>query len=101
MRDHSLMRRHQGTRSTLKGVQMLRFLLAGLITVAGVVLLFVASFGDPNTALRDLRTMLPVIQMKSAPTPAAPQVAQRMQPAQAGPSVAPPDAPPAVQATQP
>jgi hypothetical protein len=33
---------------------MWRFLLAGLGTIGGVVLLFFASFGDPAPALRDL-----------------------------------------------
>ena len=40
---------------------MLRFLLAGLVTVCGLVLLFVASFGDPSSALRDIQAILPVI----------------------------------------
>ena len=35
---------------------MWRFLLAGLGTVGGLVLLFVGSFGDPATILRDLRS---------------------------------------------
>ena len=35
---------------------MWRFLLAGLSTVGGLVLLFVASFGDPMSIMRDLRS---------------------------------------------
>ena len=40
----------------MKGSHMWRFLLAGLITVGGVLLLFIGSFGVPTTALRDLRS---------------------------------------------
>jgi hypothetical protein len=50
---------------------MWRFLFAGLVTVGGVVLLFVASFGDPSAALREVRSMLPVVQMQPNATPVA------------------------------
>jgi hypothetical protein len=59
---------------------MWRFLLAGLVTVCGVILLFVASFGDPHTALRDVSAALPLVQTTSPPPPrvpvAGPEVAQ-------------------------
>jgi hypothetical protein len=44
---------------------MWRFLLAGLGTIGGVVLLFFASFGDPAPSLRDLPSSRVVI---AAPT---------------------------------
>jgi hypothetical protein len=47
---------------------MWRFLAAGMVTVCGVVLLFAASFGDPQVMLRDARALLPVFQTRS-PTP--------------------------------
>jgi hypothetical protein len=80
---------------------MLRFMFAGLITVAGVVLLFVASFGDPNTALRDLGNMLPVIPTRPTPTPVAPKVSQMTKPTPVGPEAAAPVAPQAAQPTPP
>jgi hypothetical protein len=43
-----------------KGSRMWRFLLAGLGTVVGMALLFVGSFGDPATMLRELRPAAPV-----------------------------------------
>ena len=76
-------------------VQMWRFLLAGLVTVCGLVLLFMASMGDPMTELHDVRAFLPVIQSPpkaSAPRPvvaAAPVAA----PQTATASVPAPDAP--------
>ena len=40
---------------------MLRFLFGGLATVAGIVLLFVASFGDPAAVLHWAQTTLPFV----------------------------------------
>lgn len=75
---------------------MWRFLLAGLVTVCGLVLLFMASMGDPMTELHDARTLLPVIQ--SPPTAPAPQRAAAATPAPAPalqPNVTPVASPPA------
>src|SRR3954469_11069690 len=43
------------------------FVLAGLITVSGLLLLFVGSFGDPTTALGDLRSVFTVAQPPTGP----------------------------------
>ena len=43
-----------GVRSALKGTHMLRFLSAGMVTVGGLLLLFLGSFADPGSTLRDL-----------------------------------------------
>ena len=40
---------------------LLRFLFGGLATVAGIVLLFVASFGDPVAVMRWAQTTLPFV----------------------------------------
>jgi hypothetical protein len=61
-----------------------RFLLAGLLACCGLVLLFIASFGDPTARLRDLHpafaaTRAPERQAAPASTiepPAVPQVDQ-------------------------
>jgi Skp family chaperone for outer membrane proteins len=53
---------------------MWRFLAAGLVTVCGVVLLFAASFGDPQVILRDAQALLPVFQTRST-TPSTAAVA--------------------------
>ncbi len=63
---------------------MFRFLIGGLATVAGVVLLFVASFGNPDGSWRTLTGALPdVISVVAEPPHApAPTVAQPSPPAQ-------------------
>jgi Skp family chaperone for outer membrane proteins len=53
---------------------MWRFLAAGLVTVCGVVLLFAASFGDPQVILRDAQALLPVFQTRST-TPSTAAIA--------------------------
>ena len=74
---------------------MWRFVLAGMITVSGVVLLFVASFGDPSAALRDVRALLPVVQAHTAVTPKPAQVSPQpaapppLAPAAAAPPLSP------------
>lgn len=78
---------------------MWRFLLAGLVTVCGLVLLFMASMGDPMTELHDARALLPVIQSPpraSAPQPVA--VAAPVPASQPAIAPAPPAAPPSAQA---
>jgi hypothetical protein len=60
---------------------MWRFLLAGLLACCGLVLLFIASFGDPTARLRDLHTAFaaaraPETQAASASTIEPPAVAQ-------------------------
>jgi hypothetical protein len=73
---------------------MWRFLLAGLVTVCGLVLLFMASMGDPMTELRDARRLLPVIQ--SPPSALTPQRVAVATPAPAPqPNVTPVAPPPA------
>jgi hypothetical protein len=73
---------------------MWRFVLAGMITVSGVVLLFVASFGDPSTALRDVRALLPVVQAPAVTTAAAPASPKpATAPSQAPAAAAPPSTP--------
>ena len=79
-----------GVRSAPKGSNMWRFLAAGLVTVCGVVLLFAASFGDPQVMLRDARALLPVFQTRSPTSSTAasamPEVARTSPaPAQPGP----------------
>ncbi len=51
---------------------MWRFLLAGLVTVCGVILLFMASFGDPHMALRGVTAALPLVWTRSPQLSAAP-----------------------------
>jgi hypothetical protein len=46
---------------------LLRFLFGGLATVAGLVLLFVASFGDPAAVLDRLHEAFPVLASDHAP----------------------------------
>ena len=79
---------------------MLRFLLAGLVVVCGVVLLFVASFGDPQAAIREVQSILPVAQMglssqsttpSAATVPAAREVAQNTPPPVAEPAAPAPE----------
>lgn len=73
---------------------MWRFLLAGLVTVCGLLLLFVASFGNPHTTFADIRSMLPVIQTRSAVT--SPPALAPPQAVQVTPVPAPSPAPAAI-----
>ena len=54
---------------TLKGSDMWRYVLSGLLSIGGVVLAFVASFGNPATVLLDLPSAFqaPVIQAAVSP----------------------------------
>ena len=54
---------------TLKGSDMWRYVLSGLLSIGGVVLAFVASFGNPTTVLLDLPSAFqaPVIQAAVSP----------------------------------
>jgi hypothetical protein len=85
---------------TLKGSDMWRYVLSGLLSIGGVVLAFVASFGNPATVLLDLPSAFqaPVIQAAVSPlasirsppattlTPPPDQVSTK--PPQAGPGAA-------------
>jgi hypothetical protein len=54
---------------TLKGSDMWRYVLSGLLSIGGVILAFVASFGNPTTVLLDLPSAFqaPVIQAAVSP----------------------------------
>ncbi len=79
---------------------MLRFLLAGMVVICGVVLLFVVSFGDPQSAVREVQSILPVAQVGSSSqsttpsattAPAAREVAQNAPPPVAEPAAPAPE----------
>ena len=54
----------------------MRFLFAGLATVAGLVLLFIASFGDPTPILRQVGAVASLIAPSHAPDAAPPAQSQ-------------------------
>ncbi|MBV9252071.1 MAG: hypothetical protein JO227_22865 [Acetobacteraceae bacterium] len=67
---------------------MLRYLLAGLVTIAGVVLLFAASLGDATSLMHRMMASLPTASLAApqhevspppAPSPTAPDAAQEQQ----------------------
>jgi hypothetical protein len=56
---------------TIKGSHMLRFCLAGLLSIGGVILLFVGSLGDPVMTVRELPSAFaasePAVTQEAAP----------------------------------
>jgi len=74
---------------------LLRFLFGGLATVAGIVLLFVASFGDPAAVLHWAQTTLPFVGPSQSN-----DVTAETQPQSAPPAAVQNPAPPAVSDTQ-
>jgi hypothetical protein len=76
---------------------MWRFLLAGLLTVGGLILLFIGSLGDPARTMRDLRSVFAAGQPSIMPSPieSPPAMVRADQASTAAPVVVPPSHSPA------